>query len=98
MRGTEVNIIWVDMEQKLMFVGATSHAGLVDHLFAVTLDGVHCKRYIAEATNTSEICVIAKFGYEGEDDTVSGLYAMRQYRKVQKDVMAYIEEQARMAS
>lgn len=94
MRGMEVKIIWVCMKQKLLFVGADSHQGQMDHLFAVTLDGVHCKRYVGEVKGGLEF---ARYGF-GEEDTVAGLHAMRQYRKVQADVMAYIEEQARMAS
>lgn len=94
-RGLEVNVIWADAKQGLLFVGADGRFGLTDHLFAVSLDGVHCKRYIAEAKGSDQ--VIHKFGY-GEEDTCSGLYAMRQYRKVQADVIAYIEEQATMGA
>lgn len=95
MRGMEVNVIWVCMKQKLVFVGADSHNGEVDNVFAVSLDGVHCKRYTAEVKGRD--LIVHKYGY-GDEDTCSGLFAMRQYRKVQRDVMAYIEEQKRMAS
>ena len=94
MRGMEVKIIWVCMKQKLIFVGADSNHGQLDHLFAVTMDGVHCKRYVGEVKGGLEF---ARYGF-GEEDTVAGLYAMRQYRKVQKDVIAYIKEQQEMAA
>ena len=94
-RGLEVNVIWVDTTQRLLFVAADSRFGLLDHLFAVSLDGVHCKRYIAEAKGTNQL--IHRFGYD-EEDLCSGLYAMRQYRKVKKDVMAYIQEQQTMGA
>ena len=95
MRGLEVSEIFYDLvleRNTLVVVAKESKTGFT-HLFRVTADGVHCKRHLVEHGEVE----IARYGF-GEIDTVSGLWSMRAYRKVQADVMAYVAEQKEMAA
>ena len=95
MRGLEVSEILFDsvmMPNTLVVVAEERKTGFT-HLFRVTADGVHCKMHLVEHGNVE----IARYGF-GEIDTVSGLWSMRAYRKVQADVIAYVQEQKEMAA
>lgn len=68
-------------------------------------NGVHCQAMLVEDKGGHPVetfkhvpddgwnIEIFRWGFGDDHDNCSGLYAMRQYRKVQKDVMAYVAEQ-----
>lgn len=95
MRGLEVETIFWDgaIERNTLVVVAKERKTGFTHLFRVSADGVHCKMHLVEHGKVE----IARYGF-GEEDTVSGLWSMRAYRKVQRDVMAYVQEQKEMVA
>lgn len=95
MRGLEVAKIYYDsvMIPNTLIVVAEERKTGFTHLFRVTADGVHVKMHLVEHGDLE----IARYGFD-DVDTVSGLWSMRAYRKVQGDVIAYVEEQREMAA
>lgn len=105
MRGIEVTSIAKGFDSDRLVVIAMNAAQNRRHIFSVSPDGVHCKAMLVEDKGGKPVetfkhipdsgwnIEVFRWGFGEQFDNVSGLYAMRQYRKVQKDVMAYVAEQ-----
>lgn len=105
MRGLEVTSIFKSMWENNLVVSAISDDGQERHLFSVSMDGINAQRMLVERKGGSPQFAskhisdegfnieTGRWGFGESHDTASGLYAMRQYRKIRQDVIDYVLEQ-----